>query len=152
VLYFAEFIRRPGPPPAAKFVEQSMTMATASFEELVVGALCVWRVTHLFNAEDGPGRVLVRLRRRVGDGWAGQLLDCFYCLSLWVAAPAAWLIGSGWKERLLLWLALSGAACLLERLTRERDPFAGLAYEEKQEDAHVLRQSERANFEPSASR
>lgn len=133
------------------FVEQSMTMATASLEELLVGALCVWRVTHLFNAEDGPGRMLVRLRRRVGDGWVGQLLDCFYCLSLWVAAPAAWLIGSGWKERLLLWLALSGAACLLERLTRDRDPLAGLVYEEEPKDAHGLRQSETADFDRSAS-
>lgn len=129
-----------------------MTMATASFEELVAGALCVWRVTHLFNAEDGPGRVLVRLRRRAGDGWLGQLLDCFYCLSLWVAVPAAWLLGSGWKERLVLWPALSGAACLLESATRERNPFAGLVYEEKQEDAHVLRQSETAVLEPSVSR
>ena len=129
-----------------------MTMATASFEELVVGALCVWRVTHLFNAEDGPGSALVRLRRRAGDGWLGQLLDCFYCLSLWVAAPASLLIGSGWKERLLLWLAFSGAACLLERATRERNPFAGLVYGEKQEDAHVLRQSETSAFEPSVSR
>ena len=129
-----------------------MTMATASFGELAAGALCVWRVTHLFNAEDGPGRVLVRLRRRAGDGWLGQLLDCFYCMSLWVAAPASLLIGSGWTERLLLWLALSGAACLLERATRERSPFAGLVYEEKQEDPHVLRQSETAAFEQSVSR
>lgn len=116
-----------------------MTLVTASIGELVVGALCVWRVTHLFNAEDGPGRVLVRLRRRAGDGWLGQLLDCFYCLSLWVAAPAAWVTGSSWKERLLLWPALSGAACLLERATRERSPYAGLVYEEKPEDANVAR-------------
>jgi hypothetical protein len=128
-----------------------MTVATASFEGLVVGTLCVWRVTHLFNAEDGPGRVLVRLRHCVGDGWAGQLLDCFYCLSLWVSVPAAWLMGSGWKERALPWLAFSGAACLLERLTRERDPLAGLVYEGK-ENADVLQRSERADFEPSASR
>jgi hypothetical protein len=129
-----------------------MTMAPASFEALAAGALCVWRVTHLFNAEDGPGRVLVRLRRRAGDGWLGQLLDCFYCLSLWVAVPASLLIGSGWKERLLLWLALSGAACLLEHATRERNPYAGLVYEEKQEYADVLRQSETAAFERSVSR
>jgi len=128
-----------------------MTMATATFEDLTAGALCVWRVTHLLNAEDGPGRVLVRLRRRAGDGWPGQLLDCFYCLSLWIAAPAALLIASGWKERLLLWLALSGGACLLERVTRERNPLAGLVYEEEQEDEHVLRQSKTPGFEPSGS-
>jgi hypothetical protein len=123
-----------------------MTIATTSLGELAIGALCVWRVTHLFNAEDGPGAVLVRLRRFAGDGWAGQLLDCFYCLSLWVAAPAAWLMGNGWKERLLLWPALSGAACLVERATRERNPFPGVVFEEKemQEDANGLGKSERS--------
>lgn len=130
-----------------------MIMTTASFGELLVaGALCVWRVTHLFNAEDGPGHVLVRLRRRAGDGWLGQMLDCFHCLSVWVAVPVSWLIGSGWKERLLLWLALSGAACLLERATRERNPFAGFVHEERQEERYVLRQSETADFERSAPR
>jgi hypothetical protein len=129
-----------------------MTTAPVSLEELAAGAFCVWRVTHLFNAEDGPGRVLAGFRRRVGESWLGQLLDCFYCLSLWVAAPAAFLIGSGWTDRLLLWLALSGAACLLERATRERDPYPGLVYKEEEEDAYVLRQSESAAFEPSEPR
>jgi len=128
-----------------------MTLAAASWEVLAAGALCAWRVTHLLNAEDGPGSVLVRLRRAAGDGWAGQLLDCFYCLSLWVAAPVALWIGSTWEARLLLWPALSGAACLLERITRERSPFAGLVYEEKQENRDVLRQPETADFEPTAS-
>jgi|HubBroStandDraft_3_1064219.scaffolds.fasta_scaffold19131_3 hypothetical protein len=111
-----------------------MTIATVSFGELVLGALCVWRVTHLLNAEDGPGRILVRLRRRSSESWVGQLLGCFYCLSLWVAALAAWLIGSGWKDYLLLLLGLSGAACLLERATREPKPSAGFVPEESQEE------------------
>ena len=111
----------------------------AFLEELLVGALAVWRVTHLLNAEDGPGKILVRLRRAAGQGFWGQLLDCYYCLSLWVAAPAAFLMGLNWKQDLVLWLALSGAACLLERATAERNPFAGLAYEEKKEDPNVLR-------------
>jgi hypothetical protein len=81
----------------------------------VLGALGVWRVTHLFNAEDGPGEVLVRLRRLAGSGFWGKLLDCFYCLSLWIAVPFALVLASGWRERLLLWPALSGAAILLER-------------------------------------
>ena len=104
-----------------------------SFEQLAIGALAVWRVTHLFHAEDGPAEILVRFRRRMGNGFFGQLLDCFYCLSLWVAAPAAFLIGAGWKDWLLGWLALSGAACLLERATQDRSPFAGMVYEEKKE-------------------
>jgi hypothetical protein len=83
---------------------------------LVVGVLATWRVTHLLQAEDGPGDALVRLRRAAGDGFWGSLLDCFYCLSLWVAAPFAAVTGSTWLDRGMLWLAISGGACLLERV------------------------------------
>jgi hypothetical protein len=72
------------------------------FYRLTLGALAVWRISHLFHAEDGPGDVFVRLRRLAGTGFAGTLLDCFYCLSLWVAAPLAWWIGGDWTERVLL--------------------------------------------------
>jgi len=78
--------------------------------------LAVWRVTHLLQAEDGPFDIFLRLRRRLGHGLWGKLLDCFYCLSVWISAPAAWLAGQDWPERLLLWPALSGAAILLEHL------------------------------------
>ena len=74
-----------------------------------------------FFAEDGPWDVVILLRRRAGDGFWGKLLDCFYCLSLSVAAPLTLLFTGGWTERLLLWPALSAGAILLERATaRER--------------------------------
>jgi hypothetical protein len=60
---------------------------------------------------------MVRLRRQAGAGFFAELLDCFYCLSIWIAAPLAVLIGEDWRERVLLWLALSGGAILLERFT-----------------------------------
>jgi hypothetical protein len=88
-----------------------------SFYLFLVGVLCVWRTTHLLHAENGPWDLVLRLRRRVGSGHWGQLLDCFYCLSLWVAVPFAWLCGETWTEHLLLWLAFSAGAILLERLT-----------------------------------
>ncbi len=84
---------------------------------LVVGMLVVWRITHLLQAEDGPWDIVLRLRRAAGPGLFGRLLDCFYCLSLWVAAPVALLVGEGTVDRLLLWPALSGGAILLERAT-----------------------------------
>jgi hypothetical protein len=91
-----------------------------------VGILGVWRITHLLAAEDGPWDLVARLRTAAGHGFLGSLLDCFYCLSLWVAAPFAIVIGAGWVERLLLWPALSGGAILLERATTrvERPPPA----------------------------
>jgi Protein of unknown function (DUF1360) len=82
---------------------------------LLLGVLCVWRITHLFQAEDGPWNMVARIRRAAGDGQFGRLLDCFYCLSLWVAVLFAWLIGSTVTERVLLWLAFSGGAILAEQ-------------------------------------
>ena len=96
---------------------------TLTITSLLLGVLAVWRVTHLLWAEDGPGDIFVRLRRLAGHGFFGRLLDCFYCLSLWVAIPFAWVLGGTWIERGLLWLSLSGGAILLERAT-DRKPAA----------------------------
>lgn len=90
------------------------------FYWLVLGILCVWRLTHFVQAEDGPFDVVVRLRRRMGHGFWGQLLDCFHCSSVWIAAPFAWLLGQDWRERLILWPALSAGAILLERITTKK--------------------------------
>ena len=111
------------------------------FYWLVVGTLCVWRITHLLYAEDGPWNVMVRLRKRAGVGFWGSLLDCFYCLSLWIALPFALLIGQGWKEQLMLWPALSGGASLLERAT-SREASAPLAtyFEDKEGKDVMLRE------------
>jgi len=89
---------------------------------LLLGVLCVWRITHLFQAEDGPWDVIVHIRRAAGDGFFGKLLDCFYCLSLWFSLPLAWVIGKTMTERALMWLAFSGGAILLERSTPRAQP------------------------------
>lgn len=86
----------------------------------VVGALATWRLTHLLVEEDGPADLVVRLRRRAGHGWVGQAMDCFYCLSVWTAAPVAAVVARRPRDAPLTWLALSGAACLLERATSEK--------------------------------
>ncbi len=84
---------------------------------LVLAVLAVWRITHLLHAEDGPWDLVVRLRLWAGAGVLGRAMDCFYCLSLWVALPFAWLLGAAPSEQFLLWPALSAAAILLERAT-----------------------------------
>jgi len=84
--------------------------------QLVLGVLATWRVTHLLASEDGPADLIVRFRAVLGHGVAGRMMDCFNCLSLWVAAPIALLITQNPAELLLAWLGLSGAACLLERV------------------------------------
>jgi hypothetical protein len=89
-----------------------------------LGVLATWRVTHLLAEEDGPGDLVVRLRVRAGDGWQGRLLDCFYCLSVWTAMPFALAVAPRRRDAPVAVLALSGAACLLERATAfgARDP------------------------------
>jgi hypothetical protein len=110
------------------------------FYWLALGILAVWRVTHLLSAEDGPWDVFVRLRMLVGKGFWGALVNCFYCLSVWTAVPFAYWLGESWKERLLLWPALSGAAILLERLTSDRheNDLPHAAYFEQPEETDVL--------------
>ena len=90
------------------------------FYWLLLGGLATWRLTHLLNAEDGPWDLVLRLRHVLGNGFWGKLLDCFHCLSLWLAVPLALLIGETALERTMLWLAFSALAMLLELMTSNR--------------------------------
>jgi hypothetical protein len=104
----------------------------------VLAILATWRVTHLLANEDGPADVVFKLRRRMGQGFVGSLMDCFNCMSVWVAAPFALFIGTSPASWLVAWLALSGAACLIERLTgRAAAPAAHAQSMEETDD--VLR-------------
>jgi hypothetical protein len=80
----------------------------------VLAILAAWRVTHLLANEDGPADLIVKLRAALGDSLAGKLMDCFHCLSLWIAAPAALFVTHAPLLWLFVWLAISGAACLFE--------------------------------------
>jgi hypothetical protein len=82
-----------------------------------LSALAVWRATHLLAEEDGPWDMIASLRAWLGSGMLGRLMDCFYCLSLWIALPFAVLTSNSWLGIAVHWLALSGAACLLEKST-----------------------------------
>jgi hypothetical protein len=103
------------------------------FYWLTVGVLATWRITHLLQAEDGPWSLVVRIRRAAGKSFWGGLLDCFYCLSVWIAAPIAYLIGSDWLEKALMWPALSGAAILLEKATAKPQPPVAKYLEDPEE-------------------
>ena len=112
------------------------------FYWLALGILSAWRVTHLLQAEDGPWDSVVRLRLRAADGFFGRLLDCFYCLSIWVSLPLAAVIGEGRLDRILLWPALSGGAILLQQLTDRPPPIAPVEHlpeATKEDDDGVLR-------------
>jgi hypothetical protein len=79
--------------------------------------------------------------RRI-SGFVGKLLDCFYCLSTWVAAPLAYWVAETRLERLLWWPALSAGAILLERVTSLRSGDAPALYFEDEEKSDVLLRTE----------
>src|SRR5215469_544534 len=110
------------------------------FYWFMLGALAVWRFTHLLHVEDGPWDLLARLRRRAAGPFWGSLLGCFYCLSLWIALPVARWIGIDWLERILQWPALSAAAIVIERVTSKEIAIPGASYYyETVEENDVLR-------------
>ena len=84
-----------------------------------MAALAAWRVSHLLASEDGPGDIVARLRARLGDSVLGKLADCFGCLRVWIAIPLAFFVSEGALNLVVTWLALSGAAFLLERMSPE---------------------------------
>jgi hypothetical protein len=45
------------------------------FYALALGILAVWRITHLLNAEDGPGKLMARMRTLAGSGFWDEMLD-----------------------------------------------------------------------------
>lgn len=118
------------------------------FYWLALGILGAWRLSHLVTAEDGPADLLVRLRRAAGEGFWGRLLDCFYCVSLWIALPLAWWIGESWKERALLWPALSAGAILLERLAGRGSTTAAAEYWEEEEPGDGVLRREKGGLPP----
>lgn len=109
------------------------------YYQLIVGVLVVWRIAHLFFAEDGPWDAMAWLRGVAAGFWAG-LLDCFYCLSLWIALPFAMLLGRSPVERFLLWPALSAGAILLQRVSAGEDTAGKIIFSEARETTDVLRQ------------
>jgi len=118
---------------------------------IVLAVLATWRVTHLLSSEDGPGDLIYHLRAKLGSSFAGRLMDCFYCLSLWVAAPLALLVTLHFTDWVLAWLALSGAACLLERVTQERAVIQRFSAEGENNHG-VLRPEEREPEDQSTGR
>lgn len=75
--------------------------------------LATWRVTHLLANEDGPAGIIARARETLDDSEFGALMDCFGCMSLWVALPFAFYVARKPRDRAVAWLALSAGACLL---------------------------------------
>jgi len=93
--------------------------AWSPISSFALAILATWRITHLLAEEDGPFDSMLKLRAKLGTSQAGKLMDCFQCLSLWIAVPFAFMVTRSAWMWVPTWLALSGAACLLERLGKQ---------------------------------
>jgi hypothetical protein len=72
-------------------------------------------------------------------------MDCFNCLIFWIAAPAALFVSRSPMEWLFTGLALSGGACLLERMVKEPVVIQPMPQSAEGEIDNVLRSE---TFEP----
>lgn len=50
-------------------------------EQIVIIGLAAWRIAYLIVSEGGPRDLMKRVRERLG--W--PVLQCVYCLSVWIA-------------------------------------------------------------------
>jgi hypothetical protein len=112
--------------------------AAGFWVRFVLAVLATWRVSHLVVSEDGPWEILARLRQRLGSSSMGRLMDCFGCVSIWVAAPISLFIFRRLPELFLCWMALSGAAFLLERLRPESVLIEHISETDKDGTAHGM--------------
>ncbi len=102
------------------------------FYWLTLGILAVWRVSYLLVSEAGPWNLLARIRQRAERAFHTDLVNCLYCLSVWIAAPFAFILGDSWKHRLLLWPALSAGAIIVDSVVHH-DTAPPLYYEDREE-------------------
>lgn len=88
--------------------------------EFIITTLAVWRLTYLVTSEKGPADVFlnVRLWAEKHSRFVSDLLSCVYCTSIWVSLGFTVLFLVDWRQAVVLWLALSGGAILIEETRR----------------------------------
>jgi Protein of unknown function (DUF1360) len=90
------------------------------FIKFLFAVLASWRICHLLSDEDGPWYVIFKIRKQLGQGFFGSLLECFYCLSIWVAIPFALWLSDNLKDGIVSWLAISGGACIIYKASSKK--------------------------------
>lgn len=92
---------------------------------LLVSWLLVWRVTALLVRDRGPFDVFVRLRAALARRGLHELVLCFHCTAVWVAALATVVLYEWRWPAVAIALAVAGAASVTERFLGGSDS-AGL--------------------------
>lgn len=77
---------------------------------LLILSLAAWRVASMLHSEKGPFAVFERFRLWTYQyEFAGELIRCFYCLSVWVAMPFAIAYAHNFLQWFVNTLAISAA-------------------------------------------
>ena len=85
------------------------------FVKYFVLVIVVWRLTHLLTSEDGPFEVIIKIRKLLGATILGDLMDCFYCASVWIGMVAGIYAGATIHEIVILTLYYSGASMIINK-------------------------------------
>ena len=91
-----------------------------NFFDMLVAALAVWRLAHMFRYEAGPWDVFIRIREKLGDNVLGKAMDCVACMSIWLAV-IFFLPGA---KFFVILLAISPLVLLLRRPKFMKEPVA----------------------------
>lgn len=85
----------------------------------LLAVLAVYRLAYLMTVDNGPARVFARLRATIEryykpESWQAEAASCFFCQSVWYAAPAALVLHPPTViEFGLYWLSIAGACAIL---------------------------------------
>lgn len=97
----------------------------------LIFALAVWRISSLLVNEDGPFDIFIKLRWKAGvrfdkesEPYGTNVISkgllCVWCVSVWIAGVGAILISANFLEYIVLVLALSAAAIMVECLVNRK--------------------------------
>ena len=106
-----------------------------SIVRIVAAALAVWRLTHLIHSEDGPFRILKRMREALRRVSMSGAVECFSVpehlgggavrMCAWVVVrgggdPDPSVLGGGDSDRSLGWILGAGRVVFLKNPIRKR--------------------------------
>lgn len=78
-------------------------------------ALAAWRVTALLAYEEGPFRLLTKLRKTLAYLGLHRLATCFHCIAFWVSIGiVVSMFEWSWGMPVMI-LAIAGAVSIVER-------------------------------------
>lgn len=100
--------------------------------KFLLATLACYRVVQLVVFDDGPFRLMDRIRVGVGcyeygedsqpQTILGRLLSCPYCVGMWMAIPLAFIVAERMSWEIgLWWLAVAGGQAFLENVSSRKD-------------------------------